>query len=55
MADHELRDFVLAGMLALRADIRAAIPAELRSGVAIFGPLVIWFSAAPICFNNISG
>ena len=43
---------LFAGMLALRADIRAAIPADLRSWVAIFGPLVIWFSAAWILFQQ---
>ena len=43
---------LFAGMLALRADIRAAIPADLRSWVAIIGPLVIWFSAAWILFQQ---
>ena len=43
---------LFAGILALRADIREAIPPDLRSWLAIFLPLTVWLIAAYILFRQ---
>ena len=54
-AQWQITNYVIllfAGILALRTDIRAAIPADVRSWLAIVGPLAIWLSAAYILFQQ---